>query len=211
MSMSTWHFFDLATGLFSGASFTGTPEELARQLAHKGPGTGAHEGEVDHLCQRRSLTSPDLVDYKPEPPYDGTDLTLYVWWWDTSVKRWKLRPRLKKIKADKWAEIKAARDAATDLPLPTEFGAFDHAPPSRSAILEMASGASVTSTDVVATLADNTTVQLTPRQIAAVLALSHTRVQTQRATATALRAAIDAAVNAAAVASISWPTETPTP
>jgi len=204
-AVDTWHFYDQASGLFSGAWFRGTAAELQAQLQHKGPGVGAWRGEVDYLSQRLDMATGALVDYKPDPPWDGTDLTLYVWWWNAAIKRWALRPRLKKLKADKWAEIKAVRDAATDAPLPTEHGTFDHDAKARQALLEIATGASVTSADVVATLADDTTVSLTPRQMAAVYALSHHRVQMHRETATALRAEIDAAGNAAAVAAIAWP------
>lgn len=204
MKAATWHFYDLGTGLLSGASFSGTAGELAEQLAHKGPGVGAHEGECDHACQKVCLVTSALIDHKPDPPWDGTDLTLWVWWWDASVKRWKLRPRLKKFKTDRWAEIKAARDAAIDEPLHTEFGAFDHDARSRQAIFEMTSGAGLVGSEIEITLADNTQVKLTAKQIKAVLSLSHARVQSQRQIASRLRSEIEAARNNKEVAAIAW-------
>lgn len=204
MKTATWSFYDLSTGLLSGAAFSGTEEELAGQLLYKGQGVGAYEGEPDHLCQKVCLKTGSILPHRPDPPWDGTDLTLYVWWWDSSVKRWILRPRLKKFKADKWAEIKAARDAEINAPLVTEFGTFDHSAGPQQAIRDMANYARVIGADVMATLANNTVRRLEPQQIAAVLAASHIRVQGQRQIASGLRAEIEAARTAECVAAIAW-------
>lgn len=202
--ISTWYFYDVATGLFTGASFTGTVALMSSQLEHLGPAIGAHEGSVDPLSQRKDLVNGALVDYKPDPPWDGTDLTLYVWKWHSDIKRWRIQPRLKKLKDDKWAEIKAARDAAMDEPLVAEWGTFDHDAKSRQALFEVATGASVTSSSVVFTLADDTEVKLDPKQIATVLAMSHTRVQLLREQASELRTLIYGVGSASDLGDIQW-------
>ena len=76
MGKSTWHFYDKATRLFTGSGFTGTREDLQRQLDHKGPDIGAFDGEVDWLSQKLHPERDELLDHKPDPPWDGTDLTL---------------------------------------------------------------------------------------------------------------------------------------
>jgi len=211
MTQSTWHFYDLASGLFSGASFIGTAQQLAAQLAHKGDGVGAHDGEVDYLSMRVHLDTGALIDHKPEPPWDGTDLALYVWAWDSTTKRWYLRPRLKKAKADKWAEVKAARDRAIDAPLTTAHGMFDHDEKARMAIAAKAQFCAANGSGVIYSLADNTPVALTALQMNELWRASHTREQGARSHAAALRVAIDAAGNAAAVDALGWGEAVPPP
>lgn len=203
--MSMCSIFRLDTGIFTGDRIGGEPEFVLRNTPN---GCGAWPGEHDHRRVRVDLATQSLLAYQPPAPPDNA---WHTWVWRVDESRWGREPTLLALRASKWAEIKAARDAANDQPLVTDHGTFDHDAASRAAILEMATGASVTGADVVATLADDTTVTLTPRQIAVVLALSHTRVQTHRATATALRAVIDAAGSPAAVAAISWATEAPNP
>lgn len=201
MKTATWSFFDLATGLFTGARFTGTPDGLAAQIDAK-PGTGAHEGAVDHLSQRRDMQTGELVDYKPDPPWDGTDLTLWVWYWDKEIKRWRLRARLKKLRLDKWAVVKAARETALDEPLATTFGTLDHDAPARAAIAIKAQASAAFAEAMQFTLADNTAAQLTPEQLAEAWRLSTAREQTLREWAQALRARIDACASQAEIDAI---------
>ena len=198
--MKTWHFYSLETGAFTGASFSGREPHLAVNVP---AGCGAFEGVLHPMSQRVDLVTGQLVDMVPASPDDGSGL--YLWSWDPAVKCWVGAPTLLKLKADAWAAIKAARDAETDAPLVTDLGTYDHDAASRQAILNCANGAAVTSMDVAMTLADDSTVRLQPRQIATVLALSHTRVQSVREIATALRAEIDQADSPAAVAAITWP------
>lgn len=202
MTNQTWCFYDSATGLFSGASFSGDSASLAQQLAHMGSGVGAFAGEVDYLCQRLHVESGRLIEHRPEPPQDGTDLTRYAWWWDRSAKRWMRRPLLKKLKADRWGEAKEARQAALDAPLVTAYGEFDHDERARTAIATSAQACAVTCDGIAFTLADNTLVQLTAAQMNEVWVASHARLQAVRARAEDLRAAIDAALSAEVLATI---------
>jgi hypothetical protein len=203
-AVATWHFYDTATGLFTGAVFSGTHEEMLAQLAHKGAGVGAHKGDIDYLSQKKHLITGDVLDYKPDPPQDGTDLTIYAWWWDANTKRWKRRARLKKIKADKWDELKTARQAEIDAPLVTAHGTFDHDERSRAAIAEQAQYCAATGAGITYTLADNSDVILTAQQMFEVWAASHAREQSARAKARQLRDTVDACANAAEVAEIDW-------
>ena len=61
MTAATWHFFDEATGLFSGASFSGTEAELAQQLAHRGARSSKLLQELLPLRLRFGKISPGLA------------------------------------------------------------------------------------------------------------------------------------------------------
>jgi hypothetical protein len=211
--MKTWHFYDLVSGEFSGQSFTGSDEALEYSLAHQaaqGTPVGAHEGAADYLCHKKCLSTGALLDHKPPVPYDGTDLTLWVWFWDKPTKRWTRRPRLKKLQLDRWLEIKAQRDAEIDAPLDTAWGLFDHDGPARSAIATTAAACAATGQAVSYTLADNSQVTLSPAQIASVAAASHARLQAARGRANVLRQAIAEARRAADLAQIGADPATPT-
>jgi hypothetical protein len=210
MNASTWHFYDSTTGLFSGASYTGPEDDMRLQLEHRGAGVAALAGDIDHLSQRVDIPSGALVDHKPEPPYDGTDLTLYVWWWDKSVKRWQLRPRLKKTKADKWDELKLARDAAEAAGFEWDGSLFDCDDNSQ----RMITGA-VVAVSLAAqagqpvqqpwTLADNTVRVLSAADMAAVGVAAGAHINTQRAIARDLRVQLEAATSPDQVRAIAWP------
>lgn len=207
--VSKWHFYDLETGLFSGAAFTGTQADMAAQIAHKGAGIGAHAGDIDYLSQKKCLESGGVVDHKPEPPWDGTDLTLFVWAWDSNIKRWYLRPRAKKSRVDAWDAMKLARQAEIDAPLPTPYGIFDSDARGRAGIAEAASHARAFAAagELVAitfTLADNQAVVLDSAAIAHVELLLAQKVQLVRAMAHEIRARIDAAA-VEDLPGIQWP------
>lgn len=115
--LAVWHFFDPATGLFSGASYVGVDSDLPAQLALR-PGLAAHEGAVDHLSQRRDLASGQLVDWQPPAPAD-TDLATHAW--DAATRRWIATPTLQALRREAHDRIDAAAGAArlryiTDVP-----------------------------------------------------------------------------------------------
>lgn len=116
---------------------------------------------------------------------------------------------INQLKADKWNEMKAARDAALLAPLVTPFGTFDASVPAQKsitdAVLMLQTLASLgTPTDIDFTLADNTTVTLTTPQMVQVGLMLGQRTQQAYAQARALRAQIESATDAAAVAAITW-------
>lgn len=127
--MSMWHFYDLATGLFSGAAFQGDNDELQAQLAHHGNGVGAYEGDVDPLSQRMDTGTGALIDYQPPAPAADA---YTAWAWGESSKRWSAVKTIEGLKTDRWATVKAAREAALAAPKTTSVGTFDCDPDSQN-------------------------------------------------------------------------------
>lgn len=72
--MTTWSFYDPATGLFVGRTYTG---ELQLLSAHTPDGCVAIQGEYDHECQR--VENGLVVACRPPQP-DGP----HIW----SGERW---------------------------------------------------------------------------------------------------------------------------
>lgn len=64
--MRAFHFYALATGIFTGASSSTTDHGMAPPPPPEGQ--GAFEGDADWQSQRLDLASGDLVDYTPPPP-----------------------------------------------------------------------------------------------------------------------------------------------
>lgn len=188
MTNSTWSFYDLATGVFSGAGFSGTADEVADQLAHKGAGVGVHEGVADYLTQRRDLVTGLLVPYTPPAP------------------------TLESLQASAWEEIKRARAAAINAPLATPHGTFDADGAARAnvggavALAQLATAAGHPFS-IAYTLHDNTSVVLDAAVMVSVGLLLGAQVQAAFATARALRAQINAPdITPEALALIVWPT-----
>jgi hypothetical protein len=65
--MKTVHFYDLSTGLFTGASFSASALSAKDEVISRNtpPGCGAVEGVRDWRAQRVDLASGQLVDYQP--------------------------------------------------------------------------------------------------------------------------------------------------
>jgi hypothetical protein len=112
--MGTWSFYDKTTGMFTGARFHGHSSLLSAQLALKGDNIDAHPGEVNHHNRKLDLDTGELKPHKPAPPWDGTDLTNWVWKWDKDAEEWRKVPRVSKLKADRWSDIKAERTRLTE-------------------------------------------------------------------------------------------------
>lgn len=66
-----WSFYDPASGMFVGRTFSGHPSMLK---ANTPAGLLAIEGAHDHLSQRVDLETGEVVDYQPPSP--GPD---YEW------------------------------------------------------------------------------------------------------------------------------------
>jgi hypothetical protein len=120
---------------------------------------------------------------------------------------------LEQRRADKWAELKAARAAAEAAPLATPYGTFDcdavsQARIANAALLmqtqaaELQPGAMPT---IDFTLYDNSSVTLTAGQMVEVALRMGAQVQAAFATGRALREALDAAQTAEAVSALAWP------
>lgn len=105
--MNTWHFYDLASGVFSGQAFSGPWDSLEANLP---PGHGAMANVVDWRSQRVDVSSLTVVDWQPPaPPADS----MRSWDWEPSIRRWVAVDTVAAVSA----RVRAERDrllAATD-------------------------------------------------------------------------------------------------
>lgn len=190
---ATYHFYDESTGLFSGASFTGLPEEAKRQLEHRGPGVGMHCGDVDYMSQK--YVDGAVVDFQPIPPWNGEEhLDRFDWVWNAETKRWTLSPKLTVHQESRWDDAKQARAAALAAPLVTAHGTFDAGESSRVALMHKVLAMQITgATSADWTLADNSHTTLTLAQLVDVVAALDARTQAAQDASQAQRQAIAAA------------------
>lgn len=122
------------------------------------------------------------------------------------------QPSLEEVKAQKWREMKQARQAALCAPLTTPHGTFDADEDGRANIIQtahlMQTEAQALSPGqqptVEFTLADNSVVTLTAGQMVQVALLLAAQVQAAYARGRVVRAAIDAATTSAQVQAITW-------
>lgn len=121
---------------------------------------------------------------------------------------------LEQRRAERWAEIKAARAAAIDAPLPVPgVGSFDCDEASRAnianaALLMQTMAASLQPGEVPTidfTLADNSVATLTAGEMVQVALHMGAKVQAAHATGRALRDALDAATTAEQIEAVAWP------
>ena len=84
--MNCWHFYNLDTGLFNGASFVGQTKNLANNTPSE---CGAAAGVIDWTSQKVDLQTGAVVDYQPPAPADDQ---LRTWTWDGQARRWLATP-----------------------------------------------------------------------------------------------------------------------
>lgn len=129
---------------------------------------------------------------------------------DFAVLGWVDPRTLDDLRVAKWAQIKAARDAAERAPLVTNFGTFDADPAGRTnltdTILLLQSLAAIGQpAEIDFTLADNQVVTLGLSQMIQVGIALGLQVQAAYNTGRVLRGAIGAANSAADIEAIHWP------
>lgn len=114
---------------------------------------------------------------------------------------------LEQKKADKWEEVKAARDAAEHGGFTWDGSAFDSDPGSQTKIIGAAQLANMSPASFLMdwTLKDNTVRTLTGAQMIAVGQALGVHVNAQHVLGRTLRQQIEAATTAAEVAAIHWP------
>lgn len=103
----TWHFYDKATGMFTGRTFS-APDDS--NLSHNTPeGHGAHcaKEHIDHLCHRLDLVSGEIIPHQLIQP--SPDHTLEDGKWVVDHKR---------IARRRERETRLARIAALEKKLP---------------------------------------------------------------------------------------------
>lgn len=201
--MTAWSFYSTATGLFTSRRFTGVAADLA---ANTRSGTAAIEGAFDPLSRRVNLATGQVEEYQPAAPAADE---LRTWAWDEITRRWVAVPTIAALRADKWEQVKAARDAAESGGFAWDGSTFDSDLPSQSRIqgavqLALLAAQAEQPFTIDWTLADNTVRTLSgPDAIAVGMALA-AHVQAVFDHGRDLREQIDAAADAAALAGITW-------
>lgn len=201
--MSTWSFYDAATGALAHRRITCSPAQLA---ANTPPGHLPILGTFDPLCQRVDLATGQVEYYQPPAPADDE---LRTWAWDEATRRWAAVPTLAALKLAARERIKAARDAAISEPKTTTYGTFDATLEARSniaAVVAMAQTADKLGlpSTVSFTLADNTRPEFTLLQIETAALQVGAQVQACYDHADELFAQIEAAESAEELAPITW-------
>lgn len=187
-----------------------------------------YQVETGRVVQTMSVRESDLEGYLPAfgldvlPAPDGLDpFAHYVddaefipipprpsafHVFDYTIKNWLDARTLEDHKAAKWAEIRAARDAAEFGGFTWDGSAFDSDPMSQSRIQGAAQLAQLSPAfSVDWTLADNNVRTLTGPEMIAVGVELGVHVSAQHAAARTLRAQILAATTAAEVEAVVWP------
>ena len=148
----------------------------------------------------------DSETWNIKPPSPGASFI-----WDTQSKEWRDPRTLDDLKAAKWEEIRAAREAAKTAPLmDTPFGTFDTDKAGVENItwalqgLNAAAQIGAAPDTIRWTLADNSVIDLTRLQLDQVGLLLMQRGNTAHEKARALRDQINAATTREAVEAIVW-------
>jgi hypothetical protein len=101
----TWHFYDAASGVFLGRSFSGPLGDVDANTplgAHAWPAVAGDE--LDPLSTKVDLASGTLVSYQPPAP---ADTALVTYSWDAETLRWVGTP----TEAAIGTGVRARRDA----------------------------------------------------------------------------------------------------
>lgn len=104
--MKTWSFFNLSTGMFGGATFTGTAETLKLNTPS---GCGAMEGQIDHLSRRVDLVTGEVIDWQPPQPSPDYE-------WDADSRRWRLLAEVAEREANRAAALTAIQSLEAKQP-----------------------------------------------------------------------------------------------
>jgi len=163
---------------------------------------GRYDGVVDQLTQYHDLKKNVPVDIPAAPS------VYHVFNWE--VKKWQYPKTLDNFQLSKWAEIKAARLAASEQPLITPYGVFDAKEKDQRNIKDQlliantltALGAPV---EIPFTLYDNTVLIMNADMIMQVVLLLNAQIKDARNRATELREVIFSDnIKPAALAAIQW-------
>lgn len=87
--MKTWHFYDLATGIFTGRSFGPTEDGCVNGSCF--PGEGAKCDVAGWESQRVDVETDQVVDYQPPAP-DADHEWIHDDAQGNRVRRWVLKP-----------------------------------------------------------------------------------------------------------------------
>lgn len=220
--MSSWSFYDPASGVFAGYDFSGPDQQV---LANTPAGYASILGRFDHLSQRVDVSAtppaqpkldaqgqpvpwyPPVIDYQPPAPANDA---MQTWAWHAGIKRWLSQPTLASLKLARWSAIKAAREAAEYSPFAWDGSSFDADSESQRRIqgaaqLAMIAAAAQQAFSIDWTLADNTVRTLSGTEMIGVGLALGTHVATQHVIARGLRAEIEDATTSQQLEAINWP------
>ena len=192
--MTPYTLYDTATGQVLQSGIADNPEVLEGDGRAVLPGVRHGEGWIDQDGAHHDI---------PEQPSAHHA-------WDWAAKVWADPRTLADLKAAKWVQIKAAREAAIKAPLVTPYGTFDADADARANITDtilllQTMEAMGQPGEVDFTLEDNTVLTVTTAQMVMVGLLLGQQVQGAYNTGRLLRGAIEAASTAEEVAAIAWP------
>ena len=162
-------------------------------------GTGVKAAVVD-------LATGEVIDWQPDAPADDE---LRTWAWDEATRRWVAMPTLAALRAAKWEAMKAARDAAEWDGFTWDGSTFDSDTVSQGRIqgavqLALLAAQADQPFAIDWTLADNTVRTLSGSDAVAVGLALAAHVEAAFARGRELRAEIEAAADAEALAAITW-------
>jgi hypothetical protein len=151
------------------------------------------------------------VAYTPEGAARKAVPPLHPATWNPGAEQWVDARTPDALKADKWAEIKAARDAAEHGGFTWDGSVFDSDPESQTKIVGATQLANMNPASFLMdwTLKDNTVRTLTGAQMISVGQALAVHVNAQHVLGRTLRQQIEAATTAAEVNAIHWPDDTP--
>lgn len=227
--MPAWSTYDKASGLFAGIVIRGDIEDAH---ANSTGAQGCVPGEHDPLSRRVDITAvpppdpdpwpvdadgkplprvpwfPPVIDYQPPAPDADQWQT---WAWDAEAERWLPVPTLAALKFEKWAEIKAQRDAVEFGPFEWDGSVFDGDKMAQGRIVGKVLAATLAIDRGAAfeqtwKLADNSFRTLDATDMIAVGEALDANISTAHATAAVLWLQLQAAATAEAVAAVTWTT-----
>jgi hypothetical protein len=79
--MKTWHFYDPATGLFTGHRLAATSDSIVEKSTPSGQAAFQFDGQLDWRSTK--IVDGKLVDYQPPAPSADHE-------WNAETKRWQL-------------------------------------------------------------------------------------------------------------------------
>jgi hypothetical protein len=195
--MNQYTLYDTATGAISGGGCTDTDGFPLNE------GEGLHVGET--LSARThwfdgnapvAYTDAECAALAARPPYLAR--------WDVPTKAWVDTRTIDQVRADKWNEIKAARDVAEYGGFVWDGSTFDSDETSQRRLQGAVLLVQIAQQPIDWTLSDNSVRTLSAQDVVAVGEAMGQLVQSAHAKSRALRVQIDQAATMEEVMAISW-------
>lgn len=220
--MGRWVYYDVRTGRLTGRTFQGPdesaqanalPGSAALQVPDDAPVPGRHTHRVDVDAVRPDGAGddwqPPVVGWRPPAPADDE---LHRWIWDAASQQWAAQPTLEALRRQRWAALRAQRDAVEFGGFGWDGSRFDSDAVAQARIMGAVQMAVLAAADgqpfsIAWTLADNQVRVLDGGQMIGVGLALGAHVGAAHATGRTLRALLQAAATPAEVAAVTWPQE----